>query len=329
MGFFDFLFRNKNKEEQERLGRERLAEQELQRKAEEKRNALECERRLEDNKRKEEERKRRIAEEQHLKKERERQASIAKEPSYQFNIVAPNTETNPIIESISEELNSLACQANYGFNMGNRQMAISAMNQLFQSCYGREGHKLLNVSPENCQPIGLAFANIAIYLNFNDRDLNSVAAENAFYCLARSFIAKSNTFSTPALFTMLLKYQDLLKDKLISTHCSMAEKRVGMPIGMMLGGNPFQAPHLADFREQAVSKRVDIMSYLICFFYDLDNSEYKVPTDMPYLIPDNRDLELFKTLVFRSGSSVKEMQDEGQKYFYAMFENCENTLSKC
>lgn len=99
--------------------------------------------------------------------------------------------------------------------------------------------------------------------------------------------------------------------------------------GMMLGGNPFQAPHLADFREQAVSKRVEIMAYLIQFFYDLEKSKYKVPTDMPYLIPNNRDIEQFTTLVSDSGSSVKEMRLEGQKYFYAMFEDCEDTLSKC
>lgn len=291
--------------------------------------AKEREQRLAENRSKTEERKRRIAEEQRQKKERERQTSVGKEPSTQSNILAPNTETNPIIESISEELDVMACQANYAFNIGNQQMAINAMNQLFQSCYGQKGHKLLNVSPDNCQPIGLAFANIAIYLNFNDRDLNSVAAENAFYCLARNFIAKGNTFTTPALFTMLLKYQDLLKDKLISTHCSMAEKSVGMPIGMMLGGNPFYAPHLADFREQAVSKRVEIMAYLIQSFYDLEESEYKVPTDMPYLIPNNRDIEQFKILVSESGLPIKEMQAEGQKYFYAMFEDCEDTLRKC
>lgn len=230
MGLFDFLLKNKKKEEQERLERERLAEQERLHKADETRLAKERKQRLEENRKKEEERKRRIAEEQRLKNEQE----SCKERSNP-NIVAPNTETNPVIESISEELDALACQANYAFNMGNQQIAVNAMNQLFQSCYGQRGHKLLNVSSDNCQPIGMAFANIAIYLNFNDRDLNSVAAENAFYCLARNFIAKGNTFTTPALFTILLKHQDLLKDKLISTHCSMAEKSVGMPRGYDVG----------------------------------------------------------------------------------------------
>ena len=28
-------------------------------------------------------------------------------------------------------------------------------------------------------------------------------------------------------------------------------------------------------------------------------------------------------------ASLKEMQSEGQKYFYAMFEDCKDTLSKC
>ena len=337
MGLFDFLFKNKKKEEQERVERERLAEQELMRKAEEIRLAKERERRLAENKRKEEERQRKLREEELIRQRSETPKVSVNDQTDNSDasagssdaIAIPNTETYPIIENVSEELDSMACQANYSFNMGNQQVAINYMNQLFQSCYGQRGHKLLNVSPENCQPIGFAFANIAIYLNFNDRDLNSVAAENAFYCLSRNFIAKGNSFATPALFTLLLKYHELLKDKLISSHCSMAEKSVGMPIGMMLHGNPFNAPHLAGFREQAVSKRVPIMAYLIHYFYDLEKSEYKVPTDMPYLIPSSRDIEQFKALISEYGASVTELKLEGQKYFYSMFEDCEDTLNKC
>ena len=245
------------------------------------------------------------------------------------DVPKPNTEIYPVIELIDDSFSAVACQVNMYVNMKRNDAAVQSMNQLFQVCYGANGHSLLNISLDNCQPIGLAFTNIAILLDFNDRDMNSVAAENAFYCLSRSFIAKDNTFVTPAMFTLLLDYSDLLKDKLISTHCSWHQKKLGMPIGMMLGGNPFNSPNLADFRQEAIDMRVCIMSYLVQFFYDVDEKKYLVPTDMPYWIPAESKIQNYLKLSRDSKMPLESQIKFGEEYFYLMFTECEDTLNKC
>ena len=325
MGLFDFLFGSKKHQDQVRIERECLTEQERQQKDEQK--TLYDRDRLAEIINNEDEHQCTITEE-NISEE----IGVSSERQNGYEIVnIPDTEKYPVIESVSEMLDNMACQVNYAVNIGNENAAIHAMNQLFDSCYSYNGHKLLNVSSENCQPIGLAFANIAIYLDFNDTDLNSVAAENSFYCLARNFIAKGNSFVVPALVTLLLKFPNLLKDKLISSHCDMSERIISMPIAMMLRGNPFKDPFLQGFREQAVSKRIPIMSYIMQYIYDFEKSQYKISTDMPnsFLFLSNKDIAQYKSLVSNYGQSLDDMKKEGQSYFYIMFEACEETLSKC
>lgn len=183
-------------------------------------------------------------------------------------IIKPSVRLMPTDEAISETLENIASQCNIAFNFGNEKVAISSMNELFKTCYGRNGHKLLQISTQATQPIGLAFTNISLFLDFNDENLNSVAAENATYCLGRNLIETSNSFVAPSIFTILLEHRNLLKDKLIAAHCEISQKRVGMPIGIMLGGNPFSSPQLKEFREQAVNEKgIAVMTYLLSFFY--------------------------------------------------------------
>lgn len=238
----------------------------------------------------------------------------------------PDTNTLPCDENVSGYLQGLAGQSNWALNTGNIQTATQLMNQLFDACYGRNGYKLLQLDDDATQAVGLAFTSIARYLNFNDRDLNSVAAENAVYCLSRNIINKDNSFCAPAIFTLLLNYENLLKDKLISAHSEMAQKDVGLPIGRMLGGNPFNAPHLEGFREQAVSKRVPVMAYLLSLFYDERKHEFTIPTDMPYHLPKQVDLNKYHNLKKEYNASDNSLLVEGQKYFYQIFEECKDSL---
>ena len=236
-------------------------------------------------------------------------------------------------DAISEKLQNLAGCVNFTFNTNNHKEAVRYMNELFDECYGRNGYKLLLISDDATQVVGLAFTSIARYLNFNDRDLNSVAAENALYCLARNFIATGNTYCVPAIFTLLINYSDLLRDKLIAAHCAITQKNMRFPIGLALGGNPFSAPHLNDFRKQAVLKRVSIMAYILPCFYTEKSKEYSIPTDMPYHIPSQSDINNF--LMLKSQKMDTEYGDveeltliEGKRYFYQLFEECQETLLK-
>lgn len=242
-------------------------------------------------------------------------------------IQKPKTNVATFDEVHSDYLDHLAGQSNFALNSGNESAAIKLMNELFDACYGREGHRLLQISDQAAQPIGLAFSNIALFLNFNDEDMNSVAAENAVYCLGRSIIAKSNTYCAPAIFTIMNERRNLLKDKLIATHCEISQRRVGMNIVMMLGGNPFTAPHLNEFRDQAINEKgIEIMAYLLSLFYE--DGSYTVPEDMPYNIPSRDTIQKFISKKKSLGFSEDDILREGEEYFYELFNQCQETLLK-
>ena len=328
MGLFDFIFGNKKKEEQERLERERQAE--LQRKENE-RIAREREARLAENRRKEEERLK-------LEVEQARSNNISStsnnsdedENNLTSDVNKPNTKVMHEDTKVSEYLRYLAGQCNMSFNLRDSETAVKFMNQLFEACYGRNGHKLLQLSTQSTQVVGLSFTYIALYLNFNDEDMNSVAAENAVYCLGRTIIEKNNTFCAPSIFTILFKSPSLLRDKLIAAHSSVSQKRVGMPIGMMLGGNPFTAPHLNEFREQATTeKRIAIMAYMLSLFYNANSDEFTIPTDLPYNLPSNVDIADFLILIKNNIEyDYDTLIREGKEYFYELFLMCQDTLQK-
>ncbi|MDE5762265.1 MAG: hypothetical protein K2H68_01985, partial [Bacteroidales bacterium] len=182
------------------------------------------------------------------------------------------------------ELLQIATQLNMAHNMGKDKIAGQLCAILYEEVGPRKqgGKVLINLPSEDCQCVGLAFTNMALCYDFGDEDINSVAAENAYYCLAKCLIEKNNTFVAPAIYTIMHKGGNLLKDKLISSWCDMAQKQVGMPIGLMLGGNPFTDPELNDFRQQAINFRNDIAYYALTKFYDIEKKQYKIPTDMPY-----------------------------------------------
>lgn len=302
MGILDYIFRNKKKEEQLRLEIEHQVEQ---------RKEIE----LENNRRNE---------------GTNSQSVSTSNDGDEDDTIKPKTKIMDVDSETSDYLQYLAGNCNLSFNMGNSQNAINFMNQLFDVCYGRHGHKLLQISSHCTQVVGLAFSNIALFLDFKDKDLNSVAAENAVYCLGRDIIETDNTFCAPSIFTILFRQPSLLKDKLIETHCSISQKRVGMPIGMMLGGNPFTAPHLNEFREQATTeKRIAIMAYLLSLFYDKNSNKFTIPTDLPYNLPKTNDIEKFSNLVsVNIQYDYKSLIKEGRAYFYELFSACQDTLKK-
>lgn len=328
MGLFNSLFDNKKKElgrqvqlrlQQEAEGNLRAEEQ--RRQAEARCHAVEHSKQQEQTRLQEEEK--RKQNDDPLNNE---QALNKSKATHLMHV--PNTNILPTNEIVSEHLQYLAAQANWSLNTGNQQATIKFMNELFNASYGRNGYKLLQISDDATQVVGLAFTSIARHLDFNDQDLNSVAAENAFYCLARALIAKENTFCTPAIFTLLLNHADLLKEKLITAHCEIAQKDMGMPIGRILSGNPFNAPRLNDFREQAISKRVSIMAFILPFFYNEAKKGYTIPTDMPYHIPVQSDVDRFIKMKSECGGASDSLLSEGKRYFYQMFEECQDTLLK-
>jgi len=225
------------------------------------------------------------------------------------------------IEELASQLN-LACNLNHS-QAGN--LASLLYNEVSPRRQG--GRALLALDDRQCQCVGIAFTHIALNFDFGDKDINSVACENAFYCLCRNLIKTGNTYVTPAIFTILTKSPALLKDKLISSWCDMAQKQVGMPIGLMLGGDPFRAPWLEDFREQAFGFKDHIRYYVLEKFYDIESNQYKIPTDMPYFIPSKETIVEFISYAQENIKS-ENIANEGKQHMLSVYEQCEETLSQ-
>lgn len=328
MGLFDIF--NKKKKERERQEQSRLQQEaEAKRRADEQRRQTEARQRAEEQRKQQEETKRQAEEKRKQNEACLNNEQASNRPKRTPQIQVPNTSVLPTNATVSRQLQNLAHQVNLSFKTDNQQATIKLMSELFDTCYGRNGYKLLQISDVATPVVGLAFTSIARHLDFNDHDLNSVAAENALYCLARYLIATGNDFYTPAIFTLLFNHSDLLKDQLISAHCEIAQKDVGMPIGMMLGGNPYNAPHLYDFREQAISKRVPIMAYILPFFYNETSKKYyDPPTDLPYYppFPSQSEINRFIRIKSEYEETNDSMLSEGERYFYQIFEKCQDTL---
>lgn len=225
----------------------------------------------------------------------------------------------------------VAAQLNIAHNTRNFSVAGELCSVLYNEVSPRKqgGKVLISLSSDDCQCIGMAFTTMALCYNFNDEDINSVAAENAYYCLARNLIETDNSFVAPALYTLMQKGAKLMEDKLISSWCHMAQEQTGMPIGLMLGGNPYTDPKLNDFRQQAINFKNHIAFYALKLFYDIVERQYKIPTDLPYYIPNEKDINSFLIRI-ESDPSFKsnDIDNNCREHFISVYEQCKDTLLK-
>ena len=225
------------------------------------------------------------------------------------------------------DISELSTQINWAINMNDNKIASNLLVQLYQTVQ-RNSASLLNLSSDECQPVGLAFTGMALLFDWNDDDINSVAAENAYYCLAKGYLERKNKFCLPAIFTILQVRPDLLKDKLISYWIGESQREIGLPIGMALGGDPYRATHLKEFREQAFMHKLYIQQFVLSKIYDTSTQQFTVPTDLPYYLPSKNDILRF--LSDKANSGIKNIDDivTCEKVFKSVYDECEDTLER-
>lgn len=120
-----------------------------------------------------------------------------------------------------------------------------------------------------------------------------------------------------------------MRDKLIASWCKMAQKQVGMPIGMMLCGNPFKDPRLEDFRQQAINFKNDIAYHCLLKFYDFDKQDYKVPTDIAFFIPKKSEIDsLILRVKENSSFGTESYFNSCEEHFTSLYNECKDTLMK-
>ena len=232
-----------------------------------------------------------------------------------YSIPKNNFRINPNDENISKTIN-LAQNVNYYF-LEDPKQTINFMEQLYEFIRVKGCKVFLGMSPLDCQVVGLAFARMALVYRNGDNDINSVAAENAFYCLAKSYLEADNTFTLPAIFTLLNMSPELLASKFmygLETAINIADElHVNNEYLFKSSNNPFD---LCKY-------------YLVNIFYDIDNNKFNIPEDLPYLLPKKDYVtEFLINIDEKIGKNSIDPFFAGKLIFNCVYIEIEDTLMK-
>lgn len=249
---------------------------------------------------------------------------------YKENRAKLPDQDNEAYTPVQQKIHELSIEVNIALNTNNHRECLSKMVELYQTSQF-VGEEILSLPVNSCQPVGFAYTTIALYFDNGDGsdDINSVAAENAFFCLAKSYMKTDNTFALPAIFTLLQKTQGLLSQKFISAAINMTEASLGMPIVMALGGNPYIDPNLQDFRDQSAGYMSHVSYYVLSKFYDIENNSFKVPEDLPLFLLSKEETSSILSSIKQEGKfSHAGYLATGKEYLDEVFYECGTTLLK-
>lgn len=152
------------------------------------------------------------------------------------------------METLSEKILRYAKEANMHYNAivyysgkdteqmnAARSFFSRAVSDLYNLVYQNGGQSLINCDSKDLKEIGLAYMKNAYYYKASQQDwyVNSVSAENAYYCLTRYFKETGDNSSLPFLFLILEERKALLNDKFKEAWKELHQDIVHMPYGMM------------------------------------------------------------------------------------------------
>ena len=220
--------------------------------------------------------------------------------------------------SFSEQMAGIAGNVNLSFVTGNNKGITDNLILLYNKVHGYNSHLLKTLAAKEGQVVGLAFIKMALYFNNGDFQVNEIAAQNAYYCIAKNFLVTKNTYALPALFTLLAKKPQTLADELYSTNPD--------PSLVGLGGMTPSAPDRR--KDQAMKNRLPIMKYILTKFYDEGKRTFLLDTTLPYHIPSQEDVTKFYSELNSSEfADSKEIYQIGEEYFKDLYDNIEEQLN--
>lgn len=220
--------------------------------------------------------------------------------------------------SFTEQMAGIAGNVNLSFVTGNNKGVTDNLILLYNKVHGYNSHLLKTLAAKEGQVVGLAFIKMALYFNNGDFQVNEIAAQNAYYCIAKNFLVTKNTYALPALFTLLAKKPQTLADELYSTNPD--------PSLVGLGGMTPSAPYRR--KDQAMKNRLPIMKYILTKFYDEGKRTFLLDTTLPYHIPSQEDVTKFYSELNSSEfADSKEIYQIGEEYFKDLYDNIEEQLN--
>lgn len=220
--------------------------------------------------------------------------------------------------SFSDQMAGIAGNVNLCFVTGNKQGVTDNLVKLYTKVQGYNSHLLKNVEAKDGQIVGLAFIKMALYFTNGNFLVNEIAAQNAYYCIAKNFLIAKNTYALPALFTLFVKRPQTLVDELYNVNPD--------PTLLGLGGMTPSASYRR--KDRAMENRLPIMTYILSKFYDENKKVFLIDTSLPYHIPNQEDINAFhKELRTAKLGNKKEILDKGEEYFHELYEIIDDHLN--
>lgn len=220
--------------------------------------------------------------------------------------------------SFSDQMAGIAGNVNLCFVTGNKQGVTDNLVKLYTKVQGYNSHLLKNVEAKDGQIVGLAFIKMALYFTNGNFLVNEIAAQNAYYCIAKNFLIAKNTYALPALFTLFVKRPQTLVDELYNVNPN--------PTLLGLGGMTPSASYRR--KDRAMENRLPIMTYILSKFYDENKKVFLIDTSLPYHIPNQEDINAFhKELRIAKLGNKKEILDKGEEYFHELYEIIDDHLN--
>jgi hypothetical protein len=222
------------------------------------------------------------------------------------------------------EILNLARGVNWNYSTRNKELFINSANQLYNYVSHR-GAKLLTIFKEtsDLQAIGKAFSYFARFIADPNPNVNSVAAENAYYCLAKS-VMSGNYYAAPELYNLVESDYELLIDKLVAARITNFKKtNPNTPIGFVYGfGNPFKSQ---DAQSDARTILPHVRFYIISQFYDIKSNKTRMPNDIIEYSQSKVEADL---LAMSKKHDLDSWLKGGKEYFEQVYYEIEETLLK-
>ena len=200
-----------------------------------------------------------------------------------------------------------------------------AIGDLYNLVYKNGGKTLINCPDSSMKEIGMAYIKIAQLYKAGKQDwyVNSVSAENAFYCMIRYFKNTGDSSSLPYLFTLLKDNKYLLEEKFEQSWKKLNEDMCSMSFGIGLAGDVMLSACLRYYH-------VYVMRYILSLSYNIkEERPFVEDKTFAFLYPNFRETvnSFMRTYAnYDKDEYARDRDQLGKTYFDTIYELCKNVL---
>lgn len=247
-------------------------------------------------------------------------------------IYSMNSLSDKII-NYAKEVNNHGIGVIYYKNRDQRQYEMaesffsSALGDLYNIVHQNGGTSLINCPDESMKEIGMAYIKIAQLYKAGRQDwyVNSISAENAFYCMSRYFKTTGDSSSLPYLYILLKENKTLLEDKFEQSWKKLNSDMCNMPFGMGMAGGVMLSACLRYYH-------IYVMKYILSLSYDVKEGQPLVEDrTFAFLYPDFSDIVRSFMIMYANYDKDEYARDRdnlGKTYFGTIYDLCKNVLLK-